>query len=777
MTSSVLTRTVRPSRSQLTLTPHPSDTSQDGEDDQSVSSPSTDSQTDDFLVGARNLTPSPVPPKRRLHLLSGLLKSKEAHPASAPSTPTHAGTSQLSLLFNHPGSPSKPHRGESLIARKLFGHKGKERAIDAETEKPSESLETWDMLSDVERDVPSSFSGYSTPTPLSVPEHFPGTPGPSDSPIRLLFPSPRRGSARSKHRSMLNYRASPSPGPTTQRYPANSTSNTDPRELVTSASAQRQLTASTAPPTSSGTPTVPIQPPPLDGSSTQSTHALLGHPAGVDNPTRGRTLRTTSSMVWTPSKPVPSPTRSTTTTPTFPSTASLPLSASDVDRDANTPATTVTHDHEGALSVLSSSLVQEEEEEQFVTPPGSPAHSLTALPLATISSRHPSPVRYEGRPGVTLRDDGPVPLGSPTRSEPLARATRTPTITPRPSVGALHSFAPSHPSPLSNQSFERQALTPPAVSSTLEGMATPNRDTVVSIGDTESLIELYVQSQGPSVSAVSPATHPMVATNGSDQHISANKSDLTQRHYPGRPLPHPPGASQSSPVQPVLLDLFLAGNVSADLPPYAEVEPEKQRNASTLFSQPKQLSRTVCLSPSSPVNQPGGYILPPLPPSALLVMLDEDASEPSSPGSTYEMSPPVPPVMQREFTSLEALEMRPDNEGNATVTGSNREARHLSSTLAPYCIADPRTSAMTEHASDTGYDELRTQGPDDSTDNDGEDAPNWGTAQHQYEWGAVGPHPGGAPARHAEWACEAQDGAAWHHRGPVCNMHDPVPRH
>jgi hypothetical protein len=156
-------------------------------------------------------------------------------------------------------------------------------------------------------------------------------------------------------------------------------------------------------------------------------------------------------------------------------------------------------------------------------------------------------------------------------------------------------------------------------------------------------------------------------------------------------------------------------------------------------------------------------------------MLDEDASEPSSPGSMYEMSPPVPPVMQREFTSLEALEMQPDNEDNATVTGSNRQARHLSSTLAPYCIADPRTSAMTEHASDTGYDELRTQGPDDSTDNDGEDAPNWGTAQH--EWGAVGPHPGGAPARHAEWACETQDGATWHNRGPVCNMHDPVPRH
>jgi len=776
-TSSVSTRTVRSSRSQLTLTPHPGDTSQDDRDDQSISSPSTDSQAGDLLVGARKLTPSPVPPKRRLHLLSGLLKSREYHPASAPSTPTHAGTSQLSLPFNHPASPNKPHRGESLIARKLFGHKGKERAIDAETERSSEALETWEMLSDVEREVPTSFSGYSASSPLSVPEHFPGAPGPSESPIRLLLPSPRRGSARSKHPSLLNYRVSPSPGPTAQRYPANSSTDTDPRELVASASAQRQVMASAASATSSGTPTVPIQPPPLEGLPTPSTHALLRPPAVVE-PTRGRTLHVTSSMVWTPGKPVPSPIRSTTT-PTSPSMTSLLSSSTNVDRDTNTPATTVTHeDQEGMLSVLPSSLVQEEEEEQFVTPPGSPTRSLTALPLATISSRHPSPVRHEGRPGVTLRDDGPVPLRSPTHSEPHTRATRTPTITPRPSAGALRSFAPSHPSPLSNQSFERQALTPPAAPPTAEGMATPKRDTVVSIGDTESLIELYVQSQGPTVSAAGPVPHSTAATNGSDQPTPANKPDPSQRHYPGRPLPHPPGASPSSPVQPVLLDLFLVGNVSASLPPYAEVEPEKQRSVSTLSSQPKQFPRAVCLPPSPLVNQPGGYIPPSLPPPALLAMLDDDACEPSSPGSTYEMSPPVPPVMQREFTSLEALETLPDDEGSATVTGSNRQARHLSSALASYCIADPRTSAMTEHASGMGYDEPRTDGPDDDSDKDGGDADdtcNWGTAQRK--WGTIGLHPGGAPACHAEWACEAQVGAAWHDRGPLCDMHDSVPRH
>jgi hypothetical protein len=48
-------------------------------------------------------------------------------------------------------------------------------------------------------------------------------------------------------------------------------------------------------------------------------------------------------------------------------------------------------------------------------------------------------------------------------------------------------------------------------------------------------------------------------------------------HYPGRPLPHPPGASQSGPVRPVLIDAFLGGgNIPGGLPPYEEIELERQ---------------------------------------------------------------------------------------------------------------------------------------------------------------------------------------------------------
>jgi hypothetical protein len=171
-------------------------------------------------------------------------------------------------------------------------------------------------------------------------------------------------------------------------------------------------------------------------------------------------------------------------------------------------------------------------------------------------------------------------------------------------------------------------------------------------------------------------------------------------------------------------------------------------------------------------------------------MLDDDVvSEPSSPGSTYEMTSPspVPPTMQREFTSLEALETRRDDyigdsDGNMTITatGSNREARHLPSALAPYCVADPRTFITTEHASGTEYQEPRAPGfyDEDAGTGDGEwdgdDA--FGGHAVQHERGPSGPCPGGTTAGDAQRACEAQVGSAWHDRGSVCDVQDAVPR-
>ena len=652
-------RTLRSSPSQLTLTPHPSESPQDSVDDITASSPSTDSQGDDHTVEPHNFTPSSVPPRRRLHLLSGLLKSRD-HPASAPSTPTHAAASQLSLpihFLNRPGSPSKAHRGEGLISRKLFGNKGKDRNVEPQIGGPPEPLDTWDMLSDVERE---------TPPISSTSEYFPSsTSRQSESAIHLLSHGLRREGTRPrpKHLSMLN------PPPAPQR----SNTHMDPREPPV----PRQPTVfAVHSPSSPNSQKQPAR------SSTQAT--------ATDSPTRGRSLRATASMIWNPgrrpSPPVASPTRSSTT-PISPSS-----SVTNVDYDA--PSTLVGNSNEG---VLPPSLVQEEEEENFVTPPGSPVRS----PLTLLSSRHPSPVRHEAARmgvGVTLRDEGPVPPAAATApgarsSEPTharAAAARTgtggtpPTITPRPSINALqHAFAPPNPSPLSNQSFERQALMPPVVP---PSPPRRDRDTVLSVGDTESLIDLYVHSAPARVIDSSERMVPEnIGAGGGDTSASAGM----HHHYPGRPLPHPPGASQSGPVRPVLLDAFLGsaaggagGNIPGGLPPYEEIELERQGGQAGLWHFLPSFSQTKAVA--SPPPPP-----PPNPQEELFTVFDEDAqeqeTEPSSPGSTYEMPPSTPPSSSpRECEFADMPDEEEDEEELSTVT-SNSTARNIAAALPTYC--------------------------------------------------------------------------------------------
>jgi hypothetical protein len=102
----------------------------------------------------------------------------------------------------------------------------------------------------------------------------------------------------------------------------------------------------------------------------------------------------------------------------------------------------------------------------------------------------------------------------------------------------------------------------------------------------------------------------------------------------------------------------------------------------------------------------------------------------------YEMSSSlsVSFAMQREFTSLEVLETRCDDfdgDGDrnvaATNTGNNCEARHLPSALAPYCVADPRTSTTTEHVSGTEHQGLRMPGINNEDDSagDSDDTCKW----------------------------------------------------
>ena len=782
-------RTLRSSPSQLTLTPQLSESLQDGGDDIFASSPSTDSQGDDHTDEPHNPTPSSGPPKRRLHLLSGLLKARD-HPASVPSTPTHAAASQLSLPFlNRPGSPSKSHRGEGLISRKLFGHKGKDRSVEPQIGGPPEPLETWDMLSDVERDAPPTpGSSYPTPPVSSASEYSPGTSRRFDSTIHLLPPGLRREGTRPKHLSMLNPPVPPPTLPLTPTATQRSNTHTDPRAAAALVSAQRQPTFAVSA-TASASAAVPSPSSPSQRLPVRSTQALLNTSAVVDSPTRGRSLRATASMIWNPGRrpsPVASPTRSTTT-PISPSSASLQSSVTNVDYDAATPATLVGHDgQEAILGTLHSSLVQEEEEENFVTPPGSPARSPSTLPIPAINSRHPSPVRHEGRIGVSLRDEGPVPPVSPSRSESHARAARTPTITPRPSINALHAFAPPNPSPLSNQSFERQALMPPLPPSpTLENSDPPKRDTVLSIGDTESLIDLYVHSGPAPTSSTASSTVPAASIdNELDQQMPASSGDPMHHHYPGRPLPHPPGASQSGPVQPVLLDAFLGGNIPGGLPAYEEVEPERQGIWQFLpFSQAKPVSNAPCLPPAPLVNQPGPCTPPRRAPPELFTVFDEDAFEPSSPGSTYE-TPSTPSSTQREFADVPDEDDVFETTTTTATSSHHREARHLHSLALPsYCIADRRSPTPAEPVSRAGSQVGRAHGvdaPQDYSCDDGcDDHDEYEYADGcavQREWGTAGARRGSAQTGDAQWAREAQAGTAWLDRRPVRDVRDAVPR-
>ncbi|KAI9464032.1 hypothetical protein BJY52DRAFT_1184435 [Lactarius psammicola] len=167
----------------------------------------------------------------------------------------------------------------------------------------------------------------------------------------------------------------------------------------------------------------------------------------------------------------------------------------------------------------------------------------------------------------------------------------------------------------------------------------------MSVGDTGSLIELYVQSTRQA--STSSIAAPAAATDSElDEWMSASSGDPERYHYPGRPHPYPPGISQSEP----------ATSQAA----YEEVELEKQGLWHALpFSQTKPVSNA-----------------PFLPPSPLLfAVFDEDASEPSSPGSTYEMPPSTPSSTLRKFAGC------PDDddgdEATTTMGIHHREARHL----------------------------------------------------------------------------------------------------
>ena len=212
-----------------------------------------------------------------------------------------------------------------------------------------------------------------------------------------------------------------------------------------------------------------------------------------------------------------------------------------------------------------------------------------------------------------------------------------------------------------------------------------DRDTVMSVGDTESLIDLYVHS--------APA-RPI----DSNERIAASENTGAgmHHHYPGRPLPHPPGASQSGPVRPVLLDAFLGGNggnIPGGLPPYEEIELERQsqgQGQAGIWHFLPSFSQTKTKASAQQQQQQQ---------QELFTVFDEDAqeqeqeTEPSSPGSTYEMPPSTPPSSSpRECEFADMPDEEEDEELSTTTmsvisNGSNSSARTIAAAAAlpTYC--------------------------------------------------------------------------------------------
>ena len=210
-----------------------------------------------------------------------------------------------------------------------------------------------------------------------------------------------------------------------------------------------------------------------------------------------------------------------------------------------------------------------------------------------------------------------------------------------------------------------------------------DRDTVLSVGDTESLIDLYVHSAPARVIDSSERmAQENIGAGGGDPSASAGM----HHHYPGRPLPHPPGASQSGPVRPVLLDAFLGsggggggGNIPGGLPPYEEIELERQGGQAGLWHFLPSFSQTKAAA--SPPQ-------PPQPQEELFTVFDEDAqeqeTEPSSPGSTYEMPPSTPPSSSPRECEFADMPDEEEDEELSTVT-SNSTARNIAAALPTYC--------------------------------------------------------------------------------------------
>ena len=663
---------IRPTRSQLTLSPAKQEDvpRHEAVDESSGSSPSAESQEDDL----RGRSPTPQSPtranKKLFHIFSSGKPFRDQRPTS-PSSPTFS-SSQLSLPLQvipqavvvDVGHKPKS-RNEGFITKKLFGYKGKEK------EKARESLESWDMFDDssVEETLRAKKTTLTSPARLQEQNTVPLTePSPSLSSIHSPPLAAHAESVHPKRHSMLDR---PIPAPPI------------------------------APPTDVARPPPP-PPPPLRSSASQAPRRTSGNTHETPRSVPGLLVSEASPQVWTRAPRTTAPdtdearqVNQIQSPVTYPQPPSHPHSVSPLR-----PSTSRTLSQAGhlesthlfypfapspppSISPASSPISIKSGVTYIDYGPGTPStlispHSFGERPRRPVAARSPLYVA-EAYDSLTEDEqespDGVVNTEQARRersrsTSPAMYASTHSLHGPRPGDRrhtAPHPFAPPSSSPLANRT-----ITP--VSAVAE--PEPDNRVVSVIGD---IIDLYDHTPAPTNPNITLAS--LEGLEHSDQ-LQQGGGDSPGRHYPGRPLPLPPGVNATV-QRPVSADLFLAGLARRARSQEGDLSHQANRS-------PIQVAYTSSLPPSPPFQAHEGprtqFDTSPIFSGSSNSFAETESTEGASPTTsrTQDDEHPSP-----EYTDLDVLLSRIDDEDSRT--GDNYEVPRIS--LAP------STKSFSQHPS------------------------------------------------------------------------------
>ncbi|THH10860.1 hypothetical protein EW146_g8238 [Bondarzewia mesenterica] len=678
----VPTPCVGPSKSQLTLTPDKPQQSrpEEGVDEFSGSSPSTDSQDGD----SRGRSPTPQSPTRanrkRFYLFSsGEPSSRERQGSASPSSPTFS-SSQLSLPLQflvRPASPGhKPKsRSEGFIPRKLFGLKGKEKEKGkkgTESPEPSEALDSWEMLNDSSAEETTK-AASSCPAPIAPAVN--GS-GPSTRPYVSPSATPQPSIAsdfltRPKRHSMLD-RPIPPPPVAPFAFSARRPAPPPPSPLRSSLSGATHVDPeptgeprseplpSQVPPSQTAPHSQPLKWVPSQNSAeTHSTNAAGGDEHRADSgrspvvPPEPSSVHPFLIQRLSPPDILNQGRHPDAVHRFFPYAPSPPPSSTPGGSPISVKSSVTYVDYgPGTFSSSTSQNSPTDRPPRRSVPVRSPLHVTEAYASSSEGNQESIGSAFDIEPAAHRRERSRST--SPTRSNPIhtPHGPRTPDKrhdTPNPIFLS--------PSLSSSSPIEAQA--PPEIA--------PENRVVSVIGD---IIDLYDHTPAPTNPDISVAE----LHAHSDQSERQDGDGNARWHYPGRPLPLPPGAPPAA-IRPISVESFMAGMTG----PRAHQGENRQQgvhhSVTPQSSVPIQVAYTSSLQASPPTHEDQV----PHTPSADSHM-SSGSSNPLTESDTFEDPSPAPsPAVgtsdnsnpYHEYTDLDVLLSRLEDGSNRT--GDNYE--------------------------------------------------------------------------------------------------------